>query len=206
LKQSGHRIFFVRTIQAGGGEFSGRVPPSSQVQFPTRQSRAEACLSGRHFQRGNHRQANLFTEIYGAPLPRLAQAAALAASTSPLFRYTLPLGMRLLLRLPADSLLPGQTPAACHLSLPRIRELDGRDFGQNINAHGSDDLAQSRAENEVLVMKNYELRRANAEAAKKNEALSQANMNLEAFRNIVLILFVIAFVAYVGTKLVPQAV
>ena len=29
-------------------------------------------------------------------------AAALAASTSPLFRYTLPLGMRLLLRLPAD--------------------------------------------------------------------------------------------------------
>jgi len=27
------------------------------------------------------------------------------------FKYTLPLGMRLFLRLPADSLLPGQTPA-----------------------------------------------------------------------------------------------
>jgi tetratricopeptide (TPR) repeat protein len=41
----------------------------------------------------------------------LARAAALAASTSPLFRYTLPPGIRLLFCLPADSLLPGQTPA-----------------------------------------------------------------------------------------------
>jgi len=41
----------------------------------------------------------------------LARAAALAASTKAVLRYTLPLGMRLLLRLPADSLFPGHTPA-----------------------------------------------------------------------------------------------
>src|SRR5215469_112432 len=39
------------------------------------------------------------------------QVSALgAASTRAVFRYTLPLVMRLLLRLPADSLLPGQMP------------------------------------------------------------------------------------------------
>ena len=42
--------------------------------------------------------------------PRV-RAGAWVASTRAVFRYTLPLGMRLLLRLPADSLLPGQTPA-----------------------------------------------------------------------------------------------
>src|ERR1700730_7530087 len=51
------------------------------------------------------------TEKLVSQISPLARAAALAASTSPLFRYTLPLGMRLLLRLPAGSLLPGQTPA-----------------------------------------------------------------------------------------------
>ena len=46
-----------------------------------------------------------------AQIGSLAVAAAWAASTKAVFKYTLPLGMRLFLRLPADSLLPGQTPA-----------------------------------------------------------------------------------------------
>ena len=47
---------------------------------------------------------DLMGNRYGGPLVELA------ASTRAVFKYTLPLGM-LLLRLPADSLLPGQTPA-----------------------------------------------------------------------------------------------
>ena len=46
-----------------------------------------------------------------AQIGSLAVAAAWAASTKAVFKYTLPLGMRLFLHLPADSLLPGQTPA-----------------------------------------------------------------------------------------------
>jgi hypothetical protein len=38
-------------------------------------------------------------------------AAACAASNRAVFKCTFTLGIRLLLRLPADSLLPGQTPA-----------------------------------------------------------------------------------------------
>jgi len=54
--------------------------------------------------------------IYGSKEAAL-EAAALAASTSAVFRYTLPLGMRLLLRWPADSLswtlLPKKPTAKC---------------------------------------------------------------------------------------------
>lgn len=68
-----------------------------------------------------------------------------------------------------------------------------------------DELAQTKAHVEVLVMKNHESD-AKAEAlTKENEKLSLSLANLEAFRNIVLVIFVIAAMAYVGRALICEA-
>lgn len=69
-----------------------------------------------------------------------------------------------------------------------------------------DDLAQTRAVNDVLVMKNHELRKSESPRQKpetKNQELARANASFEAFRNIVLILIAIAVVAYAGMTLAP---
>jgi hypothetical protein len=68
-----------------------------------------------------------------------------------------------------------------------------------------EELAQTKAHVEVLVMTNHELKQSNAEAEQKNRELCRSKENLEAFRNIVLILLAVAAIAYMGTVLMPEA-
>jgi DNA repair exonuclease SbcCD ATPase subunit len=71
-----------------------------------------------------------------------------------------------------------------------------------------EELAQTRAENEVLVIKYHELAQFHAQASaleKENEELSRRNANLEAITKIVLVLIVVAAVVYVGMSLSSEA-
>jgi ABC-type siderophore export system fused ATPase/permease subunit len=72
-------------------------------------------------------------------------------------------------------------------------------------AQTNQELAHANATVEVLVMKNRELRQSQAEAEKKNQELRRVIENLEAFRNIVLILIAVAAVAYIGMALTSKA-
>ena len=67
----------------------------------------------------------------------LALAAELAASTKAVSKYTLPLGMRLLLRLPADSLFPGHFQAAQEVKLLAFVDYTWpRALGRGRGCHG----------------------------------------------------------------------
>ena len=73
-------------------------------------------------------------------------------------------------------------------------------------------LAQTKAQVEVLVIQNYETShelkqfKAQAEAlSQKNRELSLTVANLEAFRNIVLVLLVVVGIVYVGMALTAEA-
>jgi hypothetical protein len=82
-------------------------------------------------------------------------------------------------------------------------------------AQTQEELAQSRAHIEVLVMKQQELTQVhdqvkvqvkvleatNQELLAANQELLGANQDLEAFRNIVVVLVIVVAVAYVGMKL-----
>jgi hypothetical protein len=68
-----------------------------------------------------------------------------------------------------------------------------------------DELAQTKAHVEVLVMKNHESDVKVKVLTKENEELSLSVANLEAFRSIVLVLFVIATIVYVGRALTCEA-
>jgi len=71
-----------------------------------------------------------------------------------------------------------------------------------------EELAQTKAHVEVLTIKNHELKQSEAQVrvlARKNQDLSLANANLEAFRNIVLVLLAVAAFVYVGMALTSEA-
>ena len=72
-------------------------------------------------------------------------------------------------------------------------------------AQTKEELAHANATVEVLVMKNHELKQFQTEAEKKNQELMRVNENLEAFRNIILILIAVAAVAYIGMALTSKA-
>jgi hypothetical protein len=74
-----------------------------------------------------------------------------------------------------------------------------------------EDLAQTKAQVEVLVIKNYEtsheLKRSKTQAetlSQQNRELSLTVANLEAFRNIVLVLLVVVGIVYVGMALTSE--
>jgi hypothetical protein len=71
-------------------------------------------------------------------------------------------------------------------------------------AQTEEELAHANATVEVLVIKNQELKQSQAEAEKKNQELTRVNENLEAFRNIILILIAVAAVTYIGMALTSK--
>jgi hypothetical protein len=75
-----------------------------------------------------------------------------------------------------------------------------------------EELAQTKAHVETLVMKNHETRKELKQSedqvtvlTQKAQDLSLANANLEAFRNIVLVLLAVAAFVYVGMALTSEA-
>jgi hypothetical protein len=71
-----------------------------------------------------------------------------------------------------------------------------------------EELAQTKAHLEVLVIKNHELKQSEAQAKvlpQKNQEMSLTVANLEAFRNIVLVLLAFAAIVYVGMALTSEA-
>jgi hypothetical protein len=71
-----------------------------------------------------------------------------------------------------------------------------------------EELAQTEAHLEVLVIKNHELKQSEAQAkvlSQKNQEMSLTVANLEAFRNIVLVLLAFAAIVYVGMALTSEA-
>ena len=70
-----------------------------------------------------------------------------------------------------------------------------------------EELAQTKAHLEVLVIKNHELKQSEAQVkvlVQKNQELILTNVNLEAFRNIVLVLIVFVAIVYVGMALTSE--
>jgi hypothetical protein len=70
-----------------------------------------------------------------------------------------------------------------------------------------EELAQTKAQVEVLVMKNHELGQAHAQVKvleKENQELTEANNDLEAFKNLAIALVVIAVVVFVGMALTSE--
>ena len=75
-------------------------------------------------------------------------------------------------------------------------------------AQTEEELVQTKVQLEVLVMKNHELSGAHEQVkvlAQKNQELAEANRDLEAFRNIVLVLLAVAAFVYVGMALTSKA-
>jgi len=61
--------------------------------------------------------------------------------------------------------------------------------------------AQTKAHLEVLVMKNHELSQDHAHVKvleKRNQELTEANNDLQAFKNLVMVIAVVAVVVFVG--------
>jgi cell shape-determining protein MreC len=70
-----------------------------------------------------------------------------------------------------------------------------------------EELAQTKAQVEVLMMKNHELGQAHAHVKvleKENQELTKANNDLEAFKNLAIALAVIVVVVFVGMALTSE--
>jgi len=91
---------------------------------------------------------------------------------------------------------------------PALRYLGRASEREAKLAHAEADLVQTKAELEVLVMKNHELSEAEAQVKvlqKMNQELTESNSDLEAFKNLVMVLVVVAAVVLVGMALTPKA-
>jgi hypothetical protein len=75
-------------------------------------------------------------------------------------------------------------------------------------AQREEELAATKAQLEVLVMRNHELGVADAQVKvleQKNQQLIEANNHLEAFKNVIVILLVVAAVVFVGMAITSKA-
>jgi cell division protein FtsB len=71
-----------------------------------------------------------------------------------------------------------------------------------------EELAQTKAHVEVLTIRNHEMKQSEAQVrglVQKNQELNLTVANLEAFRNIVLVLLAVAAFVYVGMALTSES-